>query len=167
MISSYYKVAQHIEDELQSLEKTYQRIHRANQSRLSDSPNNDLFNDAITLGLHDFYSGIERIFTKIATNVDGELPKDKNWHQKLVQQMLVENSDLHPPVISASLVPQLDELRRFRHVVRSIYAFELDANRLEELIYKLDLLWQSLQQELQDFAALLRAIATSPQPEQS
>lgn len=160
MIAPYLKVVEHIHDELISLEKTYQRIHRANQSRLLDLPNSDLFVDAIALGLHDFYSGIERIFTKIATTVDGDLPTGKNWHQQLVQQMITDNPDLRPPIISESLSPELDELRRFRHVVRSVYAFEFDQNRIADLIQKLDILWEPLQQELKDFAELLQAIAT-------
>jgi hypothetical protein len=159
MITSYLKVAEHIRDELISLEKTYQRIHRANQSLLADIPNSDLFADAIALSLHDFYNGIERIFTKIATTVDGNLPTGKNWHQKLIQQMLTDNPDFRPSVISESLLSELDELRRFHHVVRSLYAFELDQNRIVDLIQKLDILWEPLKQELRDFAELLEAIA--------
>ena len=39
MITSYLKVAEHIRDELISLEKTYQRIHRANQCKINSFPN--------------------------------------------------------------------------------------------------------------------------------
>lgn len=34
--------------------------------------------------------------------------------------------DVRPAFLSKELQPYLDELRRFRHVVRSIYAFKLD-----------------------------------------
>ena len=47
MISSYLKFAGHINDELVSLEKTYQRIHRANQARQSNALDSDLLIDAI------------------------------------------------------------------------------------------------------------------------
>jgi hypothetical protein len=37
--------------------------------------------------LHDFYSGIEKIFEKIAIYVDGHFPKGANWHIDLLNQM--------------------------------------------------------------------------------
>lgn len=37
--------------------------------------------------LHDFYSGVEKIFERIAISVDKELPKGENWHIELLLQM--------------------------------------------------------------------------------
>jgi len=73
--------------------------------------------------------------------------------------MLTDNPDLRPLAISESLSPELDELSRLRHVVRSLYAFEFDQNRIVDLIQKLEILWEPLQQELRDFAELLQVIA--------
>jgi len=37
--------------------------------------------------LHDFYTCIERIFRKIANDIDGELPNRPSWHSTLLERM--------------------------------------------------------------------------------
>jgi hypothetical protein len=37
--------------------------------------------------LHDFYSGIEKIFEKIALTIDNSLPSGEEWHIELLSQM--------------------------------------------------------------------------------
>ncbi|WP_158227962.1 hypothetical protein [Synechococcus sp. BDU 130192] len=47
MIAAYLKVAENINDELISLEKTHQRIYPANQARQSNALDSDLLINAI------------------------------------------------------------------------------------------------------------------------
>jgi len=37
--------------------------------------------------LHDFYSGVEKIFERVAIFMDKNLPKGENWHIELLSQM--------------------------------------------------------------------------------
>lgn len=123
------------------------------------SENQDLFLDSVALSLHDFYTGLELIFSKIATSVDGNMPTGKEWHRDLLIQMSLELAQVRPPVISTLTVEALDEYRRFRHVVRNVYSFNLDAKRLEPLIKRSRPIFTQIQQELLSFADLLDQIA--------
>jgi hypothetical protein len=108
-----------------------ERAIRAARLRPEDE---DLYIDAVALNLHDFYRGLERIFQQIGTIVDGELPTGRDWHSQLLHQMKDEIPDFRPPVLSSEVTSSLDEFRRFRHVVRNIYAFQFDPDRIERLV---------------------------------
>ena len=81
---------------------------------------------SIALNLHGIYTGIERIFEDIAKEIDHRLPTGDKWHRDLLNQMTVNIPNLRKAVISEESRLILDELRRFRHVVRSAYSFQLD-----------------------------------------
>jgi len=84
--------------------------------------------------LHGFYSGIEQIFEDISRTIDGGTPSGKEWHTKLLRQMASEAGELRPAVIRIETRQSLDEYRGFRHVVRNVYAFNLNPARLNELV---------------------------------
>ena len=46
--------------------------------------------------LHDFYSGIERVFRRIADEVDGGVPQGEQWHRQLVTDMTLEIPGVRP-----------------------------------------------------------------------
>ena len=52
--------------------------------------NDDFYLDSVALKLHAFYSGLERIFEKLASTIDGSVPTAANWHQELLTQMQTE-----------------------------------------------------------------------------
>ncbi|MCX5643956.1 MAG: hypothetical protein NTZ17_04625 [Phycisphaerae bacterium] len=60
----------------------------------------DYYLDAVALNLHGFYGGLERIFERIATVVDGARPSGEHWHQALLRQMAEEMPGVRPAVIS-------------------------------------------------------------------
>lgn len=37
--------------------------------------------------IHDFYSGVERIFERVAIRVDNMIPEGEDWHVKVLLQM--------------------------------------------------------------------------------
>ena len=52
----------------------------------------------------------------------------------------------------------LEELLRFRHVVRNIYGFELDADRIDNLIDLTAGIFPRFTKEIEKFVAFLKAI---------
>lgn len=107
------------------LSEAWQRAHRSGD---------DFYLDSVALNLYGFYSGIERIFERLAETLDGSLPKGENWHQALLVQMSNEVPGIRPAVISLQTLKRLDEYRGFRHVVRNVYTFHFDAAKLEKLV---------------------------------
>ena len=110
----------------------------------------------VALNLQSFYTAVERIFIAIAKEIDGVIPKEENWHQALLQQMVVEIPGARQPVLAIQTQQALDEFRRFRHVVRSNYAHQLAPERVQALARKLDVVSQHLMQDCQRFCAGLQ-----------
>ena len=83
--------------------------------------------------LHDFYSGVERIFVRIAGELNGGVPQAERWHQELLGDMVLQIPKVRPAVIDAGLAKDLGEYLRFRHVFRNVYGSGLEADRLQAL----------------------------------
>lgn len=83
--------------------------------------------------LHDFYTGVEKIFKRIASRIDRDIPRGEDWHTELLSRMAIPISELRPAVISEELEERLSEYLRFRHLFRNIYGFELKWERCELL----------------------------------
>ena len=101
--------------------------------------------------LHDFYSGIEKIFRRVAVSIDRSLPKDEEWHKELLSQMAEPVEGVRDKIISKDLTSKLKEYLRFRHFFRNIYGFELKWNKIEPLCLNLEEVFNSLNQEICEF----------------
>ncbi|MFA5787793.1 MAG: hypothetical protein WDA71_12570 [Actinomycetota bacterium] len=155
----YLVVAQRVRAELGDLERAIDRAERASAAVRRQGRDQDLYLDSAALNLHDFYAGLERILRHLATTVDESLPAGPDWHRDLLAQMATAVPKLRPPAISAETAGGLDEYLRFRHVVRNVYAFELDAERLESLVGGLRSLFDRVRSELMAFAEFLDQLA--------
>ena len=159
MSERYLVLAARIRQELETLEKVATRAKRALALAHKYPDDEDLYLDAVALNLHDFYTGLERVFYQIAATLDEAVPESRDWHQKLLRQMAKERPQIRPAVISEETRESLDEYLRFRHVVRNIYAFEFDAERLGRLVQGLDFVLPRIHKELQAFAQFLERLA--------
>ncbi len=159
MIPGYQVLAVRIQAELEDLERSVWRAERAWRAARRAGPDQDMFVDSAALNLHGFYAGVERLFEAVAVQLDGSLPKGDAWHRDLLDQMTLDLPGLRPPVISAVVMQTLDEYRRFRHVVRNVYAESLDPLRVGELVEKLLTLWGQLKSELTAFAGFLEGVS--------
>lgn len=108
--------------------------------------------------LHDFYTGLEKIFRLIAVEIDGNMPSGEEWHKRLLDRMAIEVEDVRPPVIDDSLKGQLSEYLRFRHLFRHIYGFELNWERCRPLVRKLPEINREISESLDKFEDFLREI---------
>jgi len=140
----------------QELEEIYRVLTRANDGwERARRSNDDYYLDGVALNLHGYYSGFERIFTHIAETVDGDLPHGEDWHLNLLQQMLDEVPGIRPAVISAEAGEILNELRKFRHIVRNVYTHHFDPVRLGKLVKESSGMFVQLKAELLAFVAFL------------
>lgn len=155
MIPSYQLLAGRIRQEAAELERSVNRAQRAWQAAERAQAQQDMFVDSAALNLHSFYSGLERLLEYAAHQLDGGPPKGDAWHRELLRQMAAEVPGLRPPVISPSTAEDLDEFRRFRHVVRNVYAEHLDPERIRQLIDRLPGVWTELNRQLLAFAEFL------------
>jgi len=161
----YQELAERIRGEVPDLERVVQRGLAA-WSQVKRMPDEGAYLDSVALNLHGFYSGLERLFELIARHVDRNLPTGETWHRDLLQQMAQELVDVRPAVISRDSALALDEFRRFRHLVRSVYTTSLVPEKMTGLMSTLPGLWATLRAELLAFAEFLEELARASQTEE-
>ena len=83
--------------------------------------------------LHDVYSGIERIFGRIADELDGGPPRGDQWHQQLLNSMTLQVPGVRPAIIAPELGAQLRDFLGFRHRFRHLYGYEFYGERMAPL----------------------------------
>jgi len=127
------------------------------QSRLADWPEAVRTRTAGGI-LHDFYSGIERIFSHIATRVDEDLPGGPDWHVQLLQRMATSVDAVRPALLDEETTRQLDRYLRFRHLFRHSYGFDLEWERCRELLEDVPATYQRLAERLAMFDEFLQTL---------
>lgn len=158
MIPAYLNLMTRIHQEMDDLDRVVSRAERAVQAARQQTQDQDLYIDSAALNLHDFYAGLERIFQQVGSTVDGNIPAGHNWHRELLQQMQTDLPDLRPPVLSSEVASVLDEFLRFRHVLRNVYAFQFDPERIARLVEQLTTTWVQVKEELTFFTTFLKQV---------
>lgn len=110
--------------------------------------------DAAALRLQSFYTGFERCMVQISRVLNGGTPDGGDWHRRLLGRM-GHPTEERPALLGQSSMPALEELLRFRHLVRHLYAYELQAEPVERLRTLALRLWPEVQGELEAFQAWL------------
>lgn len=105
---------------------------------------------ALATMLHSFYTGVENIFKRIALEIDGDIPSGYTSHSDLLTAM-VRSTASRPPVISEELHLRLSAYLSFRHVFRHAYSFQLEWDKMRDLVLQSQATWQQLQTELDRF----------------
>jgi hypothetical protein len=95
--------------------------------------------DEVTVGatalyLQNLYTAAEELLKRIASEIDGSVPRGDDWHRELLDQLKTEISDLRPAVLDPELYGALNLLRRFRHLVRHAYAAEYDWQEMQSVL---------------------------------
>jgi hypothetical protein len=164
MIPRYRLLQQRIRQELTDLDRTHAAVQRHWQTAQTAVVDEDAYLNSVALNLHSFYSGLERIFELIADELDGNRLGGADWHTELLRQMTLDLGSVRPPVLTPKAAQELDELRRFRHVVRNIYAANLIPNRIRPLVEELPAIWMDLRGQLETFNAYLDDLSRADEP---
>ncbi|BCU10951.1 MAG: hypothetical protein LW716_08680 [Microcystis sp. 53602_E8] len=69
--------------------------------------------------------------------------------------------DYRPAVLREDTVHKLNEYLSFRHVVRNIYGFELEKQKLENLVNNYYNTWLQVQEDINSFILWLKTTADS------
>ncbi len=150
------ELIQRISDGFTNVKGAVQLIDQALQN-LKDTP--DQYRRSIEVEisryLYDFYKQLENIFEQIAQDVDKVVPKGKQWHKELLQQMS-ESNTIRAPVLSQETYLELKKLLGFRHVFLYIYGKELDYEKMLINATLVNELFPNLSKELDVFIAFLR-----------
>ena len=144
------ELARDIETELARLEKLATGMENVRQKRESYPELMEGLSESLALKLHNFYTGCERIFQLIASELNGGIPSGDDWYRRLLERMSLSREEM-PPVLQEETAKSLREYLGFRHVVRNIYGFELDLERLEMLLVRYGEVWQQVRGDFKVF----------------
>ena len=154
-IVNHDELMQRITDERKKIDRAIGSITELLQEIEVATPHHKKFFEELTAKkLAEVYSGIERIFERIANEIDKHLPKGERWHTDLLTQM-AERRPERPPVISEGTRRKLRQLLRFRHKVNNIYGDELIYEKAEQHAKRVGKLFESVTKELDAFNAFL------------
>ena len=148
-IVNHDELMQRITDERKKIDRAIGSITELLQEIEVATPHHKKFFEELTAKkLAEVYSGIERIFERIANEIDKHLPKGERWYTDLLTQM-AERRPERPPVISEGTRQRLRQLLRFR------YGDELIYEKAEQHAKRVGKLFESVTKELDAFNAFL------------
>ena len=105
---------------------------------------------ACAMVLHSFYNGIENILILIFKYYDKQLPNSNKWHIELLDRAFVTDKN-RKQIFANELQKQLDEYLKFRHFVRHAYGFQLEWERMENLINGIEIFWENIKMNINNF----------------
>lgn len=155
----FLTLAAEIRQELSGLTRLAEEIP-GTWERGRDMPGEDrrAYVESTALRLHNFYTACERIFEKVAGEINGGVPHTPDWHLRLLRTMTVEVPGVRPQVLSRELAEHLTEYLRFRHVVRNIYGFELHEEKIAPLVHGLPQVSRDLQDQVHELLSFLEEL---------
>jgi len=145
-----------LQDELELLGHLVAEIEDVNETKPKSQRAKAVYEESLALKLHNFYTGCERIFQKIADDINGGVPSSFDWHKRLLKSMSLEIENIRPAVISKSTLRMLEDFLAFRHVIRNIYGFEIDTERLQSLINNVQGAYRMFKKDIDKFIVFLR-----------
>ena len=146
-----------VRDELEALDILHASI-LSTAKHLPEAKEPDVYKESLALKLHNYYTGCERIFERIAGDINGDIPHRADWHRRLLHSMVLEIETVRPAAISRELEKLLGELLSFRHVVRNLYGFELDMGRIQRLVHLIVPTHKLIEEEINGFLLFLESL---------
>jgi len=149
------ELIQRITDERTKIDRTVGRVERALEKiDILPVDAREFVERALSADLAEVYTGFEKIFERIANEIDKQLPKGERGHTDLLTQM-AERCPERPPIIYEETQQRLAQLLRFRHKVNNIYGDELIYEKAEEHAKSITELFTAVSEELETFIDFL------------
>ncbi len=105
---------------------------------------------ALSAVLHSFYTGIENIFKRIATEIEDSPPSGESSHAIMLGRM-ARPTDARSAVISDDLRLRLRYYLDFRHMFRHAYATDLKWRKMSDLVLHCEETLDWLEKEVEAF----------------
>lgn len=111
--------------------------------------------DSIAHNLENFYLAVEEIFKMICVVTEEGLPEGERWHSILLRNMAKEIKGVRPPVITMETYEMLDDYRKFRHLARNIYTFNIVPEKVIILAKTVNKAFKGLESDAKRFAMFM------------
>jgi ribonuclease HepT-like protein len=159
-----YETIQTLKSELFALLERVQELDRKLQDYATQYPLPQELPETVLITvsylLNGIYSCFEDQFLKIAKVFENRVENPAWWHRELLERMQIEVEGVRPRVLNRPAFRLLNELRGFRHVFRSSYAFELDEERVRLILRRWEKGKATIYKDIQSFIDKLTAMAS-------
>lgn len=161
MSETFLVLEQNIREDLEAIDRLFAALAPA---RLRRDTSQD---ECVLVGykLHNLYNAFENIFRNVAHAFENTLEDRSGWHAELLRRMRLDLTPVRPALIDADSYGKLDELRRFRHLFRSLYTDELDPLRMKVALEKARALEKVWPPQIHAFLEFLRSLRSTPSQE--
>ena len=113
--------------------------------------------EACAYELARFYNTLERMLERLCGAFENHLEPRGDYHERLLQRLSLDLEGLRPAFLPRERLPDLRELKGFRHVVRHAYDLRLKPERLVELALQAEQVAAALPQWCEVFARRVRS----------
>jgi hypothetical protein len=100
--------------------------------------------------LHSFYNGIENIISLLIKNKDNALPNGTKWHKDLFNSAF-EKSKNRSEIFRDEMKIPLNDYLQFRHFVRHTYGFQLKWEKMKDILFDMNIVWEKIKEDLNVF----------------
>ena len=104
----------------------------------------------VAMILQSFYNGIEKIMQLIIKDKDSKLPNGINWHKELFYNTFEETKN-RTKLFSDEIKEQLKDYLQFRHFARHSYGFQLKWEKMENLLFEMNIIWENVKENINKF----------------
>ncbi|MCL7453932.1 MAG: antitoxin [Anaerolineae bacterium] len=161
MIPRYRILQERIDAELAELDRAALKVIQAQEQVQHNEQHSTFFLDSVAINLHSFYNGVERIFEWIGREIDGFVPSGPAWHRELLTQMTLDAEGVRPAVLRSETAARLEPYLRFRHLVRNLYTWSFESDKLGKLVVDLRPTFAALEADLKAFGRFLEAASNA------
>lgn len=106
---------------------------------------------ALATYLMNFYNGLENIMKRCAKEYYKKMPKEDDWHKKLLQLSCSPSNRGKIAIFSEHVVDRLYNYLIFRHFFIHGYGFKLDWDKMRSLVENAGELWNEIKKQLAKF----------------
>ncbi len=145
-----------IKDDLKSIDKIYKNLIKIIKE-INKEP--DLKEKSfIGYTLHNLYCAFENIFKNISVFFENQIDSNYQYHINLLKRMKLDIEEIRPRIISDDMFIYLDELKKFRHLFRYSYDYELNYNKMKIVINSASKLKNLYKNEFNKFLKFLNKL---------
>ena len=163
MVSREFETLQTLKSELLALLDQAQELDEKLQKYVVQYPEPGEFPEAVLITvaylLNGLYCCYEDQFLKVAKAFENRVENPATWHRELLDRMRIEVEGVRPQVLDRPAFRLLNEMRGFRHVFRSSYAFELDEERVRLVLRRWETGKAEVRNNIDSFIGKLAAMA--------
>ncbi len=145
-----------IEEDLARIDTVYGHIEKGAEllqkdDRAFGEVPRDYVVQATASHIHNFYTGVEKIYERIIIFTDGKKPAGEHFHKKLL-----ETAHNTLKLTDEDENKLLDDLRGFRHVFRNAYGTEMKQEQVEGKAKEICLRWAGIKLKIDQFLKQFR-----------